>query len=317
MSDEPERNSIDSDAIANYFVSRFLPVDVDDDAQRSHLPIHPVRTVQRFDQEEFLTLLNSYPLYGSTRAPKAMGLLDQLNKVSERLRRRVDEWLDSGRTTGGVECPAGRNYVDAKAVSAAVDTYSSRGKICLRGAGNSLQLWFDLQDGKAPKDGRAWPWQLFIDTVAGEKLVLFLLSDLSYKLAKCRDPNCGRYFVLKHWNRTYKTGTLCDVCRRIRSLKSAAAATVDEREETQHKLHVCAAKRFRGQIAANSNWHRDPKLKDRLAHYLNGKIENSADLARAYPNGVTGKWVARKANWAAIEATAKKEGGSLDVSVSL
>jgi hypothetical protein len=307
------------DEFASAFASSFLAVTIDHDAQASPLPINPLRTVQRLDQNELLDILNLED-ESTPPATGTLGHIDRMNsasiKVSEFLRRWIDEWLDSGRTAGGVECPTSRNYVDAKLVSTAVYKYSTRGKMHLLGTRNGLELWFDLQDGKIPKDGRGWPRSLFIDTVASEKLVLFLLSDLSYKLAKCRDPECGRYFVLKHWNRTYKTGTHCEECSRIRSLKSAAAATVDEREAAQRKLHDCAANRFRGQIAENHNWHKDTKLKERIARYLKGKIESSADLTRAYPAGVTGKWVARKTNWEAIEAAAKKERVA-DVSVSL
>lgn len=291
-------------------LSSFLPATVDVDAQRSQLPIHPLRTVQKLDPEELLSVLNFKD------EESKVGLLARMNRISVRLRRCIDEWLDSGRTADGVECPTSRNYENAKTVCEAVHKYSTRGKMHLRSTRDRIELWFDLQDGKTPLASEGFPLSIYIETVASEKLVLFLLSDLSYKIARCREAECGRYFILKQWNRTYKTGTRCDECQRARSLKSAVAATADERDRAEKKLHELAATRFGEQIRGDSSWHKNPKLKDRIAHSLSRKIEHSADLQKVYPAGVTGKWVARADNWTAIETAARK-GRSHHVSVSL
>ena len=290
-------------AVAESFTS-FLPVHVDVEAQ---LPLSPLKTVQKLDPNDFLSMLNF-------TAKSKEGHLGQLNRISARLRRWVDDWLDSGRTAEGVECPATRN---SEVVSAAVDEYSKRGKMRLVGSKDGLQLWFDLQAEKAPPTTGGFAEKIFIETVAGEKLALFLLSDLSIRLAKCRAPECGRYYLLKHSHRTYRTGTLCDECRRARSSEGRAAATDDERSDAKTRLHKFVAKRFRTQIIENPDWRKDPKLKDQIAQFLNGRIERSASLAKVYPSGVTGKWVANAKNWGAIEAATRKDGGSLEVSVSL
>ncbi len=324
-------------------ITSFLPARIDVDAQ---LPMHPLRTVQKLDLGEFLSVLNfedesREELWGrlnrisETLPPEkpkshwAARMANQARKKPEvsvddgqrtfdlgrRLRRWVDEWLDSGREANGVECPASRSYERANAVSAAVYKYSTRGKMHLLGTKDGLQLWFDLEAEKTPP-AAGFALELFIETVASEKLVLFLLSGLSYKLGKCRDPDCGRYFVLKHWTRPYKSGPRCDECQRARSLKSAKAATADDRDRAEGKLHSLAATHFGEQIRGDSDWHKNPKLKDQIAHYLSRKIERSADLLKVYPAGVTRKWVTRADNWKAIQTVAKK-GAAQHVSLSL
>ncbi len=294
------------DDFASSLASSFLPVRVDLQAQ---LPIHPLRTVQTLDAEELLTVLNF-------KDESREGLMWRLNRISDRLRRWVDEWLDSGRGADGVECPANRNYEMARAVVAAIYKYSTRGKMHLLGTSDGLVLWFDLQEEKTPPASKGLPLEVYIETVASEKLVLLLNSDLSYKLAKCREPECGQYFVLKHWNRTYRGGTLCSSCQRARSLRSAAEATEDERDDALRQLHILAAKKFKGRILKSPEWHKDPALRNRIAQYLSEQIENSKSLTKIYPDGVTGRWVARRTNWEKIESTAKKEGAN-HVSVSL
>lgn len=143
------------------------------------------------------------------------------------------------------------------------------------------------------------------DAVASEKLVLFLLSVLRNRLAKCRNGECGKYFVLKQWNRTYRRGTLCAKCQRARSLKSAMKATAEGRDKAESELHSMAAKRFRPQILQKADWHRDAKLKDHISRYLTARIKRSLFLFKAYPAGVSGKWVATYSNWSALEAAAK------------
>jgi hypothetical protein len=81
--------------------------------------------------------------------------IDQMNsvriKVSERLRKWIDQWLDYERTAGGVACPTRRNYGDAKLVSTAVYNDSTRGEMHLLVTRNGLEVWFDLRNGKTPE----------------------------------------------------------------------------------------------------------------------------------------------------------------------
>lgn len=284
-------------------LSSFLSSHVDRDSQGSQLQISPLRTVQRLDSEELLSVLNFKD--GSAQEPKE-GLLSRMNRISMRLRCWIDEWLDSGRSADGVECSRSRNYESAKAVGEAVYKYSTRGKMHLLGTRDGLELWFDLQGEKAPLASEGFPLAIYIETVASEKLVLFLLSDLSYKLAKCREVGCGRYFFLKQWNRTYKNGTLCDKHQRTRNLKSAMKATAVERDNVKKELYRLTAQKFTKEITDAPGRPIDPALKEMIALYLNAEIRGSESLQAVYREGVTGKWLANAKNWNPIVSCARQ-----------
>ena len=70
------------------------------------------------------------------------------------------------------------------------------------------------------------------------------------------------------------------------------------------QLHSLAAKKFAKQIRSTPRWHQQKELKDRIAAFLNAKIERSA-LGAVYKRGITGKWVARSENWNGIETALK------------
>jgi|SRR5215472_767103 len=236
--------------------------------------------------------------------------------VAKQLRDWVDEWINSGRDAHGVETPATRNYEKAQTVERAVEDYSLGSRMCLMGFGQALYLSFDLFGQTEESVAGKFTLAPAIKTIAGEKLVLILLSDLRFKLARCRHQECGKFFILKHWKRTYRNGTFCSECQRQRSHNSALLATANGRERVEEELHLLVAKQFKNQILADPGWHKDPKLKARITRYLNSRIERSAELAKAYPRGITGKWIARESNWDGITQTAK-EGAPANVSVSL
>jgi len=140
---------------------------------------------------------------------------------------------------------------------------------------------------------------------AREQLVFFLLSQVRFSLARCRNEECGIYFLLNQWNRLYPNGTLCEACKRKRSHESAKVATAREREAVREALHRAAAKRFRREIRGNPLWYRTETHKQRVADFLNAKFADDESFRKAYPIGLTGKWVANVKNWKPIEATAK------------
>jgi hypothetical protein len=192
----------------------------------------------------------------------------------------------------------------AENASLAAYEYSTRGRIHLIGIENSLEVSFDEYEKSNRK-----PRLLFgprSEDISREKLVFFLLSDLRFKLAKCRKDGCGRYFVLKHWNRHYKLGTLCDTHQRSRSLESAVKATADSRRNAAKALHGLAAEKFANQITAAPNWPIDAKLKEKVVLYLNDEIHRSDSLKAVYRDGITGKWLARSENWKAMVLEARK-----------
>jgi hypothetical protein len=200
----------------------------------------------------------------------------------------------------GVEDPRERNFETARGTASAA---SEPKKICLIGRGNSLTPWFETYDNEPTGSLYSLIGQPPRSTeYAREQLVFFLLSNVRFRLAKCRKDHCGTYFLLKHWNRQYKGGTLCDSCKRSRSEESAIKATADVRNWAKAQLHDFAAKKFAKQIRSISDWHQQKELKDRIASFLNTKIARSDALRAVYKTDLTGKWVAHPKNRKQIES---------------
>jgi hypothetical protein len=270
-------------------------------------PLDSFNLVQGLDLGTFLALLNRRDPPRKRIPSKDPGDISRMDytptpTTQELLRGWVDEWLDSGRDDSGVEDPRERNFGKARSTaSAAHEPKNFR----LVGRGNSLSPWFDTYDQEPtgslyPRIGQPPRSTEY----AREQLVFFLLSDVRFRLAKCRKEHCGTYFLLKHWNRQYKRGTLCDSCKRSRSEESAIKATAEVRKDAALQLHRLTAKKFAKQIRRTPSWHQQKELKDRIAGFLNAKIERSA-LGVVYKRGITGKWVARSENWNGIETALK------------
>jgi hypothetical protein len=274
-------------------------------------PLHrlgPLNVGEWLDEGQFIELLND-----RKATDRALGGLLPLMgidvpPVSEILREWVDEWLESGRTPEGVEQPAARQFKEGDKIRLVVFEYSKRNRISLLGTSDGLKLVFDCYE---ENNGRPRFLGVRNEDIAREKLVFFLLSELRFKLAKCRKEDCGKYFALKHWKRTYKRGTFCSDCQRLRSLESAVKATSGDRIEAELMLCSLAAKRFSKQILRNPNWVKDGRLREGLVQYLNARIDHVDCLRAVYlsgpRNGVTGKWLSRAKNWKAIESIAKGE----------
>jgi hypothetical protein len=273
-----------------------------------HHQLGPLKVSQRLDEWEFIELLNNRE---DTDKP-LNGLLPRMSlavpPISEILREWVDEWLDSGRTLDGVERPVGRQFREDGRIRLVVFEYSKRNRISLLGTSEGLKLWFDPY---GERKGRPFILGVRNEDIAREKLVFFLLSDLRFKLAKCRQDGCGKYFALKHWKRTYKRGTFCSDCQRARSQESALKATAGDRTDAGWMLCHLAAKKFARQIEKSPDWHKSPPLRASVLKYLNARIERVNLLKAVYLSGprqgITGKWLSRASNWKAIESIAKGE----------
>jgi hypothetical protein len=279
-------------------------------------PLNSLEIQQGLEIKKFLTLLNSKEpegkAAGSPFKPPTNPSINYTppSSASEVLRKWVDEWLDSGRDAQGAEDPRDRNFGEAPVAKAAACEYSKRGKILLLpdplSDSKRLAPWFvTASEMEFASKMRGMPPSGSKDDPA-EQLVFFLLSDIRLKLAKCRNEKCGSYFLLKHWNRRYKRGTLCDPCKRSRSLESALKATEKERLQAKRELYELAGNRFAKQIRSSPDWYKDSKLKDSITHYLNDHIQRSVSLSAIYMRrprkGLTGKWVAHPKNWKKIES---------------
>jgi hypothetical protein len=267
----------------------------------------PLNVSQSLDESEFIKLLNDRK--GAEASLNGLlPLMPIVPPVSEILREWVDEWLDAGRDSNGVESPAERHFNNEGKVSSVVFEYSKRNRISLLGTSNTIELWFSRYE---TINGRPRFLGVRNEDIAREKLVFFLLSELRFKLAKCRRDGCGKYFALKHWKRTYKRGTLCPDCQRTRSQESARKATAEDRIEAGWKLCHLAAKKFAKQVQRSPDWHKEAPLRASLLKYLNAQIERVDVLRAVYwrgpRKGITGKWLSRASNWKVIEAIVKGE----------
>jgi len=262
-----------------------------------------LRPYQSLNIDKFLPLLNK-----RAATNKQSGAYTPLPSVSEIARGWVDEWLDSGRDKTGTEYPLWRSFKRAQNCALAARQHSQHGRVELMPYESGLELRFAEYDEPSTESLRPLLGTRDED-YAREQLVLFLLTGLRFMLAKCRKEECGTYFVLRHWNRKYKDGTLCDSCKRSRSQDSAVKATAEVRKDAASQLHQLVAKRFSKQIRRIPDWHKQPELKGAIAEYLNQQIERSESLRAVYLNGkregVTGKWVARSENWNGIETALK------------
>lgn len=256
------------------------------------VPLESLRPSQGFKIGKLLALLNqkeAHPRGVST------AYITPPPATRDTLTPWIDDWLDSGRTANGDE-PLSRTFEKAKTAAIAASEFSMR-RVFLFPQGNSLSLSIATYD---PEFSEPRP-----EDFARENLVLFLLSEFRHKLAKCRNETCGKYFLLTRINRLYKRGTLCDSCQRRRSQDSAKASTANERRHLRLALHIEAAKRFSRQIGANADWHEDEAIKTKIAEFLNAKFSDREPFRTAYPNGITGKWVANEKNWNGIRAALK------------
>ena len=186
--------------------------------------------------------------------------------------------------TGG-EDPRDRNFDKAPGAAQATYEYSTQGKLHLLANGNSLSPWFETYDRKPATTVSLRLGGQGQEQYAKQQLVFFLLSNVRFRLAKCRKERCGTYFLLKHWNRPYTSGTLCDLCKRSRSEESAIRATADVRKWAKAQLHDLATKKFANQIRSNPDWHQQKELKDRIASFLEHQDCTLGWVARCLQNG--------------------------------
>jgi hypothetical protein len=231
---------------------------------------------------------------------KALGFQHFANKVSldAQLRLYVDDWLRTGRTKDGVETPTARDLTKAPTACEAIRSFANRQRLWLEPKPDGLHLYLPNELTPDTPPGRQ-----ALET-ADRVFALFLMCEWRSKLAKCR--SCGRYFELKHWNRTYKRGTLCPKCQRAKSIEGAKHSTSTARRAAVSELYRLAGRGFARQIVAHPEWRDDPKLKTEIIQYLNSRIFAAQDLRAVYPRGITEKWLGWAKNRNGIEHELKK-----------
>lgn len=274
------------------------------------------------EEERFLNLLN-FELDISARqghrvfnSDEGMTQRDWDALVSNRIRHNIDSWLETGRTREGTETPLDRSLGKAPDVKRVLDDYNANNPPTLVAEGDGLVMTLGPPPyrnlgrivsgywGETPSSA---------NDEADALLSSLFMASWRLKLARCRRPTCQRYFMLSKPKSTFKKGTFCKVCTRLRSIESGAIITGERRLEAAKTLYNLAGARFSKEILSNPQWTKSSAIKNRVAQYLTKQIGKSEILRSVYLNGnrkgVTAKWVAHSNNWRAINVAAKKANG--------
>jgi hypothetical protein len=141
------------------------------------------------------------------------------------LRKLIDAWLESGRSTDGVETPKDRKVT---ATRSDLDSFYLDGNghtifDSVRGwlmddpplfiLTNTGEVNMELRRTSRRSSSYGGPVAMAVD----EALTLFLLlmaSKAKYALFKCNHPGCGIYYILEKPRGQYKQGTACPEHRR-------------------------------------------------------------------------------------------------------
>lgn len=263
-----------------------------------------------FDPELFLALLNHETRSHVHESRGRRIVIPQvLNapEVGSHLRSYVDEFLDTGLHEG-VETPHLRDLNRAPTARCAFHRFDDNNPPRFSIAGDTVTVSFGLGRpislGELMRGLTAQPPEEATVVASGFFGLLFL-SGWQKRLGKCRTVGCGRYFWMKHWNRTYKRGILCPECQRGRSLESAVRSTSKARESAEKELYRLAAQRFGKRLLKTSDWRSNRQFKTAIVDFLNSQIKGTDSLKSVYPRGITGKWLSWSKNRDGIEKTAR------------
>jgi hypothetical protein len=229
-------------------------------------------------------------LLGEEAAHVAKSVTVLSKSYQEHLREHVDSWINTGKGAFG-DRPASRRP------SRTID------ELVTRVFASNHAVPIPVKDGyvvvPVPQG------QIMLDGDNGlqaAELMLagMLVSPWRLKIAKC--TKCEKYFSLKHWERTYKDGTICNRCVPRRKVERSADAKKVRRAAAEKELYLEAATHFWRRIVGQSGWREDQGLKDEMVAALTRKIGSDTELHALYPGGrITGKWLAHTKNWQGIE----------------
>lgn len=132
-----------------------------------------------------------------------------------------------------------------------------------------------------------------VEEDARRLFVGMLFTEWSLRIAKCRRPQCGLYYILKKPRRLYKRGTFC---RRRNSLRAAAKRTEIVRRERQEA-------RLRVSDEACWHWRAQNPAKQRRLGLLEKYILSTLNEKGHF---VTAKWVTRNMKKIELRASQKR-----------
>jgi hypothetical protein len=263
-----------------------------------------------FDAAELLYILN-----GPSYEPNVPGGLRTVpsedgGAVVGILRKYVDAWIKSGVRQDGSEAPGDRSY--HRVAQAALDRYS--GTLDELMFANISRFFHDSYElkiyfpGAGDLELQVAPQKLEPSRRAHQQatllVVALLLSDLRYRIAKCRYDRCGQYFFLKTKVRKklYAHGLFCS--GRCNRAVSAAKLTKRRRGMFNPTIITWAAELLRQQKGKPGE---DDIAKRKLLPKLNARIhrDKNPNFRNARERNHDGSYIAVNwltKHWAAIQA---------------
>ena len=218
------------------------------------------------DEEAILDVLNGNYAFAGAKEPDGF-----LAQVHQEMLWEIDTWIDSGRNPDETESPKQRTLAP-RAWDEARAYFEHYAKLQLVPEKPPTGPQTLPQLRLSPKLNTSWG-TLEARTRNGGIVAIVLLSDLQFRLAKCRYRRCGRYFLLPRVReKPYKNGLFC--CPGHNQKEAATKSTNEGRKRADGLLLDCAAEellRHRGEqsvrvkkevlAALNTTIDRDPNLK--------------------------------------------------------
>jgi len=263
-----------------------------------------------FDAAELLYIMN-----GPSCEPKVPGGLrtvrsEDVGAVKVILRKYVDAWIKSGVRQDGSEAPGDRNY--HRVTQAAMDPSGTLDELMFANIPTFFRESHELKihfpgDAKDPVLQLA-PQKLEPSRRAHQQATLLvvslLLSDLRYRIGKCRYDRCGQYFFLKTKVREklYAHGLFCS--GRCNRAVSAAKLTKRRRGMFNPTVITWAAELLRQQKRQPGE---DDIAKRKLLPKLNARIhrDKNPNFRNERERNHDGSYIAVNwltKHWAAIQA---------------
>jgi len=214
--------------------------------------------------------------------------------VATRLRKYVDEWIETGVNPNVGELPLKRDLMKASAGAELLREYVEQHRPSLRASTRGLAFVFEVGRPAVADGSFAGRHQHDVVTRAFDEAArLFaglMLSEWGERMCKCRHEACGKYFVKERFRTApLVRGTFC--CPEHQRTASAAACVLKSREDMKRELIGRAVAILFQWRVAGPEWQEDSKLKRQLAFRL-----SETPLCKRNKLVLKSNWVTRHCN---------------------
>ena len=254
-----------------------------------------------FDGDELFELLNKSPkqLAVPSNAMRPKRTEEAAAELQKHLRAHVDQWIASGVQPDGREAPSKRSIsrveeavyqvTEGKLDRFLRDLYWHR-----QGIKAVVTMPFDKPriDLSFEQVDPTNPYAAEIE--AGVLLVKLLISDLRFRIAKCRYSECGCYFLLSKRPRksTYENGTYCSTLHNRAA--SATRRTKDRRDKCKERQIEWAVAKLLSELRKRRKgwavWQEQRAIKEALVTAVNDRLASDRNRVR---DKIKVNWVTR------------------------